>query len=158
MVFRIIDSQLNWHEVFVDKEFSFLLIEHSWKIRPHRNTKYVFYWRGKKRIYMHRIIMEVKAGQIVDHVNGNGLDNRKQNLRVCSSQQNSFNCRTNNKSSGFKGVTWDKTRKIWAAKITHNYKTINLGRFKSKEEAARRYDLKAKELFGVFARPNGARL
>jgi hypothetical protein len=108
-----------------------------------------------KTVYMHRVIMETPTGMETDHVNGDKLDNRKNNLRMCTSQQNKANkTKENNNTSGYKGVTWDKSRKTWNAKIMINYKCINLGRFVNIVDAARAYDEAATKLFGNFAKTN----
>ena len=90
----------------------------------------------------------------IDHINGNGLDYRKCNLRVCTHQQNLQNQRIQKGVSKFKGVCWHKASQKWMAKIKHNYKTIYLGVFNNEIDAAKSYNKKAKELFGEFARLN----
>ena len=105
---------------------------------------------------MHREILNAKPGQCVDHVNGNTLDNRKVNLRICTNAQNIRNqkLRSNN-IWGFKGVTYiPHTNKSWQAKITKDYKTIRLGLFNTKEEAAEIYDQAALQLFGEYSKLN----
>lgn len=91
----------------------------------------------------------------VDHINGNGLDNRRANLRPATHAQNQRNkgLQSNN-TSGFKGVCWDAPRGRWHAKICLNGRTIFLGRFDEAEEAARAYDAAAVRYFGEFARLN----
>jgi hypothetical protein len=107
-------------------------------------------------IYMHRLIANIPEGLFTDHINGNGLDNRRKNLRPCNTAQNSANQRIRkDNTSGYKGVTWDTERKIWAAQChTVGRKHIFLGRFENIEDAARAYDKKAIELHGEFARTN----
>lgn len=108
------------------------------------------------RIFMHRYLMLAVAGQSIDHVNGDGLDNRLENLRVCSHQQNHFNRKPNaNSISGFKGVSFcRKEKNPWLARIMRDGKMRRLGAFSTPEEAARAYDKAALELFGEFARLN----
>lgn len=86
--------------------------------------------------------MNAQKGDIVDHIkhpvgNEHKIDNRKSNLRISTNQQNCFNqgIRKNN-SSGITGVSWLEKNQKWRASITVNYKTIYLGMFLSKEEAA----------------------
>lgn len=121
--------------------------------------------KGKKlsMILMHRQIMNAQKGQKIDHRDGDGLHNQKCNLRFCNHQQNMYNQKKpSNCSSEYKGVFWHKGyiykdkqyEGKWHAQITLNYKTIYLGYFDSEIEAAKIYDLKAKELFGEFARTN----
>ena len=96
--------------------------------------------------------MNAPAGLVVDHIDGNGLNNRKSNLRVCTQAQNSLNSRPRrNSSSRYKGVSFYKRDKIWQAQIFYNFRTINIGRFDDEIEAALAYDRKAAELFGEFA-------
>ena len=105
---------------------------------------------------LHRIVLGLsKSNKNPDHINGNPLDNRKSNLRICTQHQNTCNNKIpKNNTSGYKGVTWDKSRKKWAALIKFNYKSIHLGRFEDKLKAVLAYNEKAKELFGEYARLN----
>lgn len=92
----------------------------------------------------------------VDHRNGNGLDNQKDNLRVCTRLQNarSFASKRKNASSKFRGVSRDFDREKWFADIRVLRKTIHLGRYEQEEDAAKAYDAAAKIYFGEFASPN----
>jgi hypothetical protein len=105
-----------------------------------------------KRLSMHRIVAGAPKGLLVDHINHNGLDNRKPNLRLCTSIQNQQNKRPRSGcTSKYKGVYWHKDRKKFCAKIHLNKKAIHIGYFKDEIEAAKAYDKKARELFGEFA-------
>lgn len=120
------------------------------------NTGYAAttYDQGRKT-YLHRFVIKAKDGEQVDHVNMDKLDCRKENLRTCSNQQNSANkTKQVNNTSGYKGVTWDKTNKKWIAEIMVNKKSKKLGRYSSAEDAARAYNEAAKKYFGEFARTN----
>jgi hypothetical protein len=114
--------------------------------------------RGKYHTtLMHRLILGDPQGD-TDHANGNGLDNRRCNLRACSRSQNAKNQRPRNrpdKTSHFKGVGWYKPYGKWRAKIMVDYRTIHLGYFASEEDAARAYDEAARKYHGQFARLNG---
>lgn len=119
-------------------------------------SPYAFRKVSNSVVYLHRFIMNAPAGTDVDHRNGNGLDCRKTNLRICSHSQNQCNYRKTRSitSSIFKGVTWDKSRGLWAASIKKDRICSYLGRFTDEEDAARAYDRAAQELFGEFARLN----
>lgn len=94
----------------------------------------------------------VTGGLVIDHQNGNGLDNRRANIRVATKSQNQWNRKLNeNNSSGIKGVSWNKASKKWHATIKHDGQKINLGFFEHKLDAGHAYNEKAKEVFGEFA-------
>lgn len=112
--------------------------------------------KTKATIFMHRLIAEAPIGMQVDHINRNGLDNRRSNLRVCTSHQNLGNQYEVRGTSRFKGVAWDRTRKCWKASISRDHRTFNIGRFKVEEDAALAYDVHAREIFGEFAACNFA--
>ena len=104
---------------------------------------------------MHRMVMLPSPAQVVDHANGNPLDNRRKNLRVCSQAENNGNLRrpaTN--TSGFKGVSWFARGSRWVAHIRVNGRSTNLGYFDKAEDAARAYDEAAVLHRGEFARVN----
>jgi hypothetical protein len=106
--------------------------------------------RGKT-IFMHREIMQVPQGMVVDHINRNRWDNRRSNLRVCTQGQNTRNRRSFGGKSRFKGVHWHAQTRKWVAAICLNRKKTYIGQFRDEREAALAYDRKAAELFGPFA-------
>lgn len=104
---------------------------------------------------LHRMICKAKKGEFVDHINGNKLDNRKCNLRLCSRSQNLSNAKIHkNNTSGYKGVSLIKSTGQWQATITVNKKKIYLGIFWDKKEAAKEYDKAATKYFKEFAKTN----
>ena len=103
-----------------------------------------------KTVLMHRFIAGAPDGMPVDHIDHQTLNNQDENLRVCTSSQNSFNQRRDNNTSGYKGVDFYKKTRRWRARVGG----VDLGYFSSAEEAAHAYDKKAKELFGEFAHTN----
>lgn len=102
-----------------------------------------------------KIIMWCPEGYELDHINGNTLDNRKENLRICTRTQNSFNKpKPSSNTSGYKGVSWSKFYKKWHAQISAHGKPTDLGFFKDKKDAARAYNKAAKKLHGDYAYQN----
>ncbi|MFH1370520.1 MAG: HNH endonuclease [Planctomycetota bacterium] len=112
----------------------------------------------KKRttvVSLHREIMNHPAGFLVDHKNGDGLDNRRANLRLATRSQNSCNSRKRaNTTSQFIGVSFHKQRRRWVAVIKYKGGKKWLGRFVNEIEAAKAYDEAAKKYHGEFARLN----
>lgn len=113
---------------------------------------YVVTARGQ--VKLHRFLLNPPLNMCVDHKNVDKLDNRFQNLRVCTQAENVRNQRLKSSKTGFKGVRVDLRNNTFRAVITYNYKRINLGGYKTPQEAALAYDKKAVELFGQFANLN----
>lgn len=107
----------------------------------------------KRTQCMHRLLLDAPAGLHVDHRDGDGLNNRRSNIRLATIAQNQHNRgpATRN-TSGCKGVTWDKQGKKWQAQIEVNRKNIYLGRFLDKLDAAKAYAAAAAKFHGEFAR------
>jgi len=100
---------------------------------------------------LHRIIMNPPKGLIVDHINHNGLDNRRSNLRLCTNSQNQMNrTKTRANTSGYKGVRYNKNTGKYQACITANKRNFYLGTFETAEEAVKAYRKAAKRLHGKF--------
>lgn len=124
---------------------------------PGKNTCYARRDAGGRksrvRLAMHRVILGAGPNDLVDHVNGNGLDNRRVNLRLASNAQNRANTpkRKLDASSRYKGVSWNKARGLWRADIRVGDRQRTLGYFASEEEAARVYDAEAQKAWGEFA-------
>lgn len=149
--------------VLVDDDDYETLMQFKWVYKKpgHRRTAYavrgkiVGYEAGKKytTIAMHRVIMRSPIGYEIDHINGNGLDNRKENLRIATRAQNQQNRNIlRHNTSGYKGVS--KDRETWRAQIRVNNTIMRLGRFRDKISAAIAYNEAAKKYHGEFARLN----
>ena len=107
----------------------------------------------RKRVALHRAIMQVNDSDVlVDHRNHQTLDNTRDNLRLCTNSENQMNSRMQiNRSSQYKGVSWQKQKNKWRAFIQFQKQSLYLGSFIDEIEAAKTYDDKAKELFGEYA-------
>ena len=118
------------------------------------NHGYAISHKEYDQFSFHRAVMNVTDSKIqIDHINGNKLDNRKVNLRLCTNQQNSRNkYKNSNNTSGYKGVYYDKERNKWRGCIQHNGKSIKSPkRYNTPEEASQWYQEKSDELFGEFS-------
>lgn len=112
---------------------------------------------GNRNVAMHRLIMGATPEQEVDHRNGDGLDNRRDNVRVCTRAGNTKNlAKRAGTRSRYKGVSAkrDARHKLWRADIRADRQAYHLGSFASEDEAARAYDQAARRLHGEFARLN----
>jgi hypothetical protein len=141
----------------VDPEDFDRVIQFAWNPRrSYTNTSwYAVASVRHEPLQMHHLVMGVGNDALVDHVNRNGLDNRRANLRFATSSQNAMNRkRQSNNTSGFKGVTWNKLTRQWQAMIQVNHKLERIGFFDNPEDAARAYDAAARMRFGEFARLN----
>jgi hypothetical protein len=142
---------------WVDDEDYEWLNQWKWHANVHGLTWYAVRGVGPSssqlNIKMHRLIMNAPEDMEVDHINGNGWDNRRENLRLCTNLQNQWNRpKQRNNTTGYKGVK--RSRGKFRATIQFRKKDIHLGHFSTAEQAARAYDKKARELFGEFARLN----
>jgi hypothetical protein len=139
-----------------DGDFEFL-VKHKWCVltgKSHRLYAARYKKQNKKMsiFLMHRVVTSAPVGLVVDHINGDGLDNRRSNLRVCSMVGNIQNSKIrSDNTTGYKGVYYRKSKGKYISGIMQNGKRIYLGSFETAEEAARAYDQKARELFGPLA-------
>lgn len=149
------------------------LIKHKWQYLSTRNGYAIrgYYENGKcKHYYMHRLITKCPENMQVDHINGNSLDNRKSNLRICTHSQNLHNSRKQRgirgkSSSMYKGVRFmpreikgmrkiTKHRKNWNMYIYYKKKRVYGGVYNTEKEAAVAYNILAPKYHGEFFRPN----
>ena len=125
----------------VDNADYHLVSKHKWYARKIGKSFYAgrtSYKRGKKtNVHIHRVIMKTPIGFDTDHLNGNGLDNRRKNLRICSHAKNMSNRPKKNKNntSGSSGVYWNKSAKKWQAQVSRKGRFFYLGVFSSKRKA-----------------------
>jgi len=147
------------HVALVDDDMFDYLNQWKWYYSKSIKTGYAQRHEGsglnRKTIGMHVEIMHPPTGTKVDHVDLDGCNNQRYNLRICTHSQNLINgrLRRTNKS-GYKGVCWHKANHSWVAKIQFNGKALHLGSFDNTIDAARAYNRKAIELCGEFARLN----
>jgi hypothetical protein len=139
--------------VVIDPEDADMIAAYHWRAVMHGGEHHWYARAGGGsrggRVYMHRLLCE---GRLVDHINGDTLDNRRANLRPATSIQNNANKRSIGGTSKYKGVhRVDSLSNPWAASIGVNNKHVRLGRFPTEEEAARAYDGRAVELWGEYA-------
>ena len=122
------------------------------KVKEHKWNLSHGYVRSKKNsMFLHRFIMDCPDDMVVDHINHNKLDNRKENLRVCTQHQNSMNkSMCSNNTSGVIGVYLDKSNNKWYAQIHRNKKCVNLGSFDTIEEATEARKLAELEIYGEY--------
>jgi len=137
----------------VDEQDYARLSKHKWHALKRGGLWHAVRQKG---IYMHRVILDAQKGQEVDHIDGDGLNNTRSNLRFVSRQQNMMNSRKKSAlaSSKFKGVWWDRNLRKWRAGINLDGDCVHIGLFDSEEDAARAYDRRAREAFGPFAHLN----
>lgn len=149
------------HECMIDNEDADLL-EVQWSVAVRKSSNIGYVVRGMRtpkyiKIMQHRVVLsrmlgrELEKGEEVDHINGNGIDNRRENLRLASGAQNQANRHIQkNNTIGLKGVS--RMGKNYQAKITVNRTRHYLGTFSTPEEAHEAYVKAAKKYFGDFAR------
>ena len=143
-----------------DEDYSYLnQWKWNYKSKGHGNTGYAVRDITENGIYkavlMHREIIRPSDSMEVDHIDGNGLDNRKVNLREATRSQNQqAKGRQRNNTSGYKGVSYDAEKDKWRAQITYKGKGHKLGRYKIIEDAARAYNKAAIKYHGEFASLN----
>ena len=141
----------------VDATDAHLVSGENWQFSSHPTTEYAgrSQWAGNRyvKVKLHRVLMNAPDGLQVDHIDGNGLNNRRCNLRLVTNTQNCWNQRrAKNNTSGYRGVSFDARRGCWQANIRVNGKLKYLGRFETPKDASAAYDAAALKAFGQFAR------
>ncbi len=142
--------------VLVDDDI-FTLLAGKWTANSGGKNFYACRKRSgtKKHEYMHRIIANAKDGESVDHINGNTLDNRRSNLRICDAKQNIYNKKKagGNNTSKYKGVSLRRSNGKWLAQVQKENERKSKT-FNTELEAAEYYNTEAKKYFGEFAKLN----
>ena len=142
-------------ETIVDDEYYEYLSQARCFLTGKSDGGYAGFRIDNNIILVHRFIMNTPPGMETDHINGDSLDNRRSNLRVCTHLENGYNRgKQSNNTSGYKGVYWHSQRNKWAAQIDAHGKHVYIGIFEDILEAAQAYDEKAIELHGKFANVN----
>lgn len=141
-------------EVLLDHDFAKSLHDAVMWVSSHGYVR--AYFKRRQEFYVHRFVMGLPAGKVIDHINGNKLDNRRSNLRICRQRDNVLNSRrrTDNKSA-IPGVYWATRRQKWAAQINVDGRMVALGRFVSKDEAKQARLEAERKYHGEFARSSG---
>lgn len=127
-----------------------LTSKYKWYLHTGSKKPYVYTNDGKgNSLLLHRLITSAPKGKVVDHINGNGLDNRRNNLRICSISENLVNQgpQKNNKS-GVKGVSWNMGQ--WLVQVKYKNKRVYAKRFKSLEQAREAYKIIATKYYGRY--------
>lgn len=147
----------NGMKAIVDDEDYDYLLDYNWRCIKNGKTHYAIFGRrinGKySNVWMHRMIMDAKDRKDeVNHINHNGLDNRRENLRITTHDKVIAQSRvSNNKPTKHKGISYHKPTNKWRARININGKTTYLGYYSNEIEAAQAYEKKATEIFGEYA-------
>lgn len=147
---RLIPLTRGMYTIVDERDFT-KLSKYNWFARKSDRNYYAFRTVGKKHIRMHRAITHAPKGMVVDHIDHDGLNNRRSNLRVCTIKQNSRNARSHKGTSRYKGVYWLKRNSKWTAEILCDGKKKFLGYFKNEIDAALAYDKTARKLFAEYA-------
>ena len=154
---KYIDLPNNKQVIVDDEDFDYLN-QFKWNFNSRyvvRNKHNKCYGKckgkGCSKVFIHRVIMNTPKGMETDHINGNTLDNRKINLRICTRSQNAFNSSVHRDThSGYKGVYWNSINKKWIVTIRRKY----FGSFSSKELAAQIYNENVVDYYGEYSRLN----
>ena len=143
----------------VDDEDFKRINQYNWVLDRRKRILYATRKNQKNKvitkIYLHRFIMNAQKDQMIDHKDGNGLNNQKKNLRFCTQSQNCKNrIPSINGTSKYLGVSWYKRAKRYIAEIKHKGKHLHIGTFKNEGEAAIAYNIAALKYHKEFARLN----
>jgi hypothetical protein len=137
----------------VDDEDYLIISRFRWhSVRGNKDSSDLIY--AVANIRMHRLILDVPIGMFVDHINGDPLDNRRCNLRLCTNAQNQQNTHSRGGSSRYKGVSYSKRKKRWKGAFIFEGRYYYCGSWGTEREAAAAVDKKRREICGDFASKN----
>lgn len=155
---------INGYSVIIDDEDYPIMLEHNWSIWKNKKGTHIYVYcnmydtnKLKYSMMLHRYLMDCKKGdgKDVDHINGDTLDNRRQNLRICTHKENTHNAKLSRANkSGYKGVYFSTERNKYRAGITLNGIYKHIAYANTAEEAARLYDVAAIRYYKEYARTN----
>jgi hypothetical protein len=141
--------------LLIEKRDLWIFESRCWSVRKHRNTHYLYAAQGAKKLHLHREILNAPEDLEVDHRNGDGLDNRRSNLRLATRIQNSWNrTRSKTNQSGYLGVDYHKKLGYWRARLSVKGKLVHCSYHADALTAAQVRDEAAKNYFGEWARLN----
>jgi hypothetical protein len=153
-----IRAYIEGEEILIDEEHVHLLEKYTWRLftPPRSRNKYLTRRsNGKLLFFHHAVVGRPPDGMVTDHVNGRSLDNRRSNLAFTSDSSNvQKGILYSSNTSGYKGASWCKRKNRWVANTYVGNKQVHLGSYKTKEEAARAYDAKVREIHGAGAFTN----
>ncbi|WP_246173430.1 HNH endonuclease [Limnoglobus roseus] len=137
------------------------LSKYTWQAKKHNSGRHYVVanvWQPElnqqRGVRMHRLIMSPKSSEFIDHIDGNGLNNSRSNLRIASNAENQQNSGPRKGSSQYKGVSWSASRQVWRVAFRWNGQHYFVGSFPNEIEAARAYNRAIKPLAGEYARLN----
>lgn len=134
------------------------VLAHKWHAHPIKRASGGYYassYIGGKTVYLHRFLLNAQKGQQVDHISGDGLDNRRENIRICTAHENCANVRSKREQSGLRGIYRNKAGS-WGVQIWAKGQYYGLGNFQCLNEAREARNAKVAELHGEFGRMNTA--
>lgn len=135
----------------VDSRTKKEILKHKYCASISGGKYYAVTYIDSKQVYLHRLLTDAPQGSVVDHINGNTLDNRKRNLRLCLHKENVRNQRLHpDKLQKYRGVDYMKSKEKYRARITVDGKEIHLGLFDTDVEASSAYKKASKKLFGKY--------
>lgn len=158
MELKVFSKKYGTHIIYYDDSDHELLSRYNWSLHKGDTTLYAranAWNKGTKKSfhpYMHRLLLGVSKNEQVDHKDHNGLNNKRDNLRLCSSSENNYNkAPATNNSTGYKGVHYYKKRNNFQVNIMVGKKRIHGGYFEKVEDAAKKYNELALKYHGEFA-------